>query len=561
MPSLQDRIVRIALSFSLLAGLSAVSVGQAPKSGTDYPASRFDIYGGYSYLRPFNSYIHNYPYEPVSNPAATLSLTGYFGKYFGVQAEGTYFSGNGEHRAFNPGCTSTRCDQLYYAAEAGPVFRYPLGPFIPFVHVLGGRVRMNGPVAQQLAWGNGATGGVGFDYVLPWLGGMLAVRPIQADVMYSHVDFGTPNVPQTTGGVGDMVAMKLSGGLVLRFGEPAARQGAMLGCTAEPVSVHPGDVVTITGSTLYLNPHKRASYTWASNGGKITPSGPTATVDTTGMAPGEYTVNGHVAQGPHAFEQASCSAPFTMKAYEPPTLTCSANPSTAASGTTIMISTVGTSPDNRPLTYSYTTSAGQLTPTGPTASLSTAGLGAMTINIGCNVVDDQGQSAKAATSVTISPPPVPVIPQTQSLCSLSFKRDSRRPVRVDNEAKGCLDDVALTLTQQTDSKLVIVGNASPDEKPEAAAERAMNARQYLTQEKGIDATRIELRVGDTSGRTANDVLVPAGATYSDANTQQFDEAGIHRHGQAYGTARGTTAPVHRKARRNVHQETTPTIVH
>ncbi|MES2394238.1 MAG: hypothetical protein V4555_21580 [Acidobacteriota bacterium] len=550
------RFVRTALTLSLLAGMASISHGQAAKSGTEYPDSRFDIYGGYSYLHPLNSYINNYPYKPVSNPAGTLSLTGYFGRYFGVQVEGTYFSGNGEHHQYFPTCSDSRCDQLYYSVEAGPVLRYPLGPFIPFVHVLAGRARINGPVQQKFTWGDGLTGGLGFDYVLPYWGGLVAVRPIQADLLYSHVNYGPQGSTGVTGGVGDMLAMKLSGGLVLRFGEPSTRQNAMLGCTAEPVSVHAGDPVTITASTLYLNPHKKTTYTWTTNGGKLTPSGPTAAIDTTGMAPGQYTVNGHVDQGPRAYQQASCSAPFTVKAYEPPTLTCSANPATAPSGTTIMISTVGTSPDNRPLTYSYTTTAGQLTATGPTASLSTAGLGAMLINIGCNVVDDQGQSAKAATSVTITPPPVPVIPQTQGLCGVSFTRDRKRPVRVDNEAKGCLDDVALSLTQHSDSKLVIIGNTSPDEKPEAAAERAMNARQYLTQEKGIDASRIELRVGDTSGRTANDVLVPAGATFSDANTQQFDESAIHRHGQAYGTAHPATAPVHHHARRNIHQEST-----
>jgi len=116
-------------------------------------------------------------------------------------------------------------------------------------------------------------------------------------------------------------------------------------------------------------------------------------------------------------------------------------------------------------------------------------------------------------------------------------------VRVDNESKACLDDIALAMNQQADAKLVIVGNASPDEKPEAAAERTLNVRQYLTQEKGIDQSRIEVRVGDTSGRSVNDTLVPPGAIFNDVNTELFDEKAITRTGQAYGVSRGTTRAV------------------
>ena len=542
------RFARVGFALGFL-GVATAGLGQAAKTSSEYPDSHVDIYGGYGYLHPENSYIFNEPYESVHNLNATGSVTGYLNHYLGVQIEGVYFSGAGEHIQINSACSGSRCDTNFYSVEAGPVVRFPLGPFIPFAHVLAGGVRANGPVLQPITWGTGLTGGLGFDYVLPWWQGRLAVRPIQADFLYSHIDYGSQRLPSRfLGGVGDEEDLKLSGGLVLRFGEPTTKQPLMLGCTAEPASIHPGDPITVTGSTLYLNPHKKADYTWIANGGKVTSNGSSATLDTTGMAPGQYTVSGKLSQGNHASEQASCAAPFVVHAFEPPSLTCTATPNTAVSGTTIMISTSGSSPQNRPLTYSYTTSAGQLTSSGPTATLATAGLGASDISIGCNVVDDMGQSAKSSTSVTITAQPVPVIPQTQNLCSLSFTRDHKRPERVDNEAKGCLDDIALTLNQQTDSKLVIVGNASPDEKPEAAAARAMNARQYLTAEKGVDRSRIELRVGDTSGRTTTDVLVPAGATYSDTNTQLFDEGSIHRHGPAYGT--GGAGTVHRhKARK------------
>jgi hypothetical protein len=138
-----------------------------------------------------------------------------------------------------------------------------------------------------------------------------------------------------------------------------------------------------------------------------------------------------------------------------------------------------------------------------------------------------------------------VKPQTQQLCSLSFERDKAHPVRVDNEAKGCLDDIALTLNQKTDAKLIIVGDFEAPEKENAGAARALDTRQYLTKEKGIDSSRIELRVGDTPGKTVTTTLVPAGAVFDASGTHTFSESTVVRHGEPYGTPKpkkGSAAP-------------------
>jgi outer membrane protein OmpA-like peptidoglycan-associated protein len=116
-----------------------------------------------------------------------------------------------------------------------------------------------------------------------------------------------------------------------------------------------------------------------------------------------------------------------------------------------------------------------------------------------------------------------VIPSSQTLCSISFDRDKRRPARVDNEGKACLDDLALSLQRSTDSKLYIVGNATGKEKEmpkgkhhakmaDLAAERAVNTKAYLVTEKGIDASRIVVGTGTDDAKSVTDTLVPAGAT-------------------------------------------------
>ncbi|MDE1156110.1 MAG: outer membrane beta-barrel protein [Acidobacteriaceae bacterium] len=540
---------RLGLTATLAAtALCAAAGAQATHTASDFPDSRIDLYGGYAYLHPINSGIDHKQYQDLWSPNATVSAAYYFNRYLGVQVEGGYFSGQGEHQSYSPHCSYSSCDQLIYTAEAGPIFRFPLGRWVPFVHALGGGERTNGPVDQSLYWGWGVTGGGGVDYILPLWGKHLAIRPIQADFQYSQVVYGPLVLPAgNLGGLGEIDAVKLSAGVTLRLGDHQDKTPLALGCVVEPSAVLPGEPITVTASTVGLDPKRKPEFSWTANGGQLTPNGAAATIDTTGMPPGEYVIGGHVQQGLKSRQQASCEAPFSiLKAVQStaaPSISCSANPVSAPSGTTIEINAEGTSPGNRPLTYSYQSTAGVISGTGSNAHLTTAGLSQTDITVTCNTVDDLGQQASAQTTVHIASPALPVIPQTQTLCSLSFARDHQRPARVDNEAKACLDDIALTMSSQTESHLVMVGNTSPDERPELAAERALNARQYLVQEKGIDNARIELRVGQTSGRTLDNVLIPSGATYLDNNTQLFNEHAIQRHGEAYGIHHGSAAPI------------------
>jgi hypothetical protein len=97
-------------------------------------------------------------------------------------------------------------------------------------------------------------------------------------------------------------------------------------------------------------------------------------------------------------------------------------------------------------------------------------------------------------------------------------------VRVDNEAKGCLDDIALALTSEPDARLVIVAHSGAADKPDAAAHRAANTKHYLIHEKGIDPPRIELRTGTATGQTVDAILVPAGASFSDDGATLVDQS-------------------------------------
>jgi hypothetical protein len=388
------------------------------------------------------------------------------------------------------------------------------------------------------------------DYDLPFFNNRFSLRLFQADYRYMHDDFG-PTTPIPTGGIeggrANLDAVELSTGIVTHFGHIIPPPPVTYSCSLAPASVYPGDPITVTGTALNLNPKKTATYTWTSTGGTISGTSATANIDTKAAAPGTYTVAGHVAEGTKPGQSADCSAQFTVKPFDPPTMnSCSANPSTVMSAGSSTITANATSPQNRPLTYSYSATSGSVSGTTPTATLTAPAVdagGNSSVTVTCNVVDDLGKSDSKMTTVIVNGPPIPPpppAPMASSLCSVSFERDAKRPERVDNEAKACLDDVALALQRSSDAKLALVGNEDAKEqkvdaklammkhnkKPTAAASRAVNTKDYLVTEKGLDASRITVYTGADDAQTVTTTLIPAGAVNPVASDTAVDESAV-----------------------------------
>lgn len=325
-----------------------------------------------------------------------------------------------------------------------------------------------------------------------------------------------------------------------------------LACNATPPAIYQGDGVTATATAGSVSTKKNVNvlYNWSGTG--VSGNGATATVATASMDPGSHTVNVEVKEGKKGKEglkpgqSAQCSASFTVKEFEPPTVSCSANPSVIKPGDSSTISCTGLSPQNRPLTYSYTATAGAISGSGATAMFSSAGAPTGKVGITCNVADDKNHTASAETGVTIEAPALPPPPHVQALCSASFARDARRPTRVDNEAKACLDQIALDLKQDPGAGLVIVADSDAKEqkitaKQEKVAvrkkhakveyfdrQRAVNMKDYLVTEQGIEANRISVAAGTGDDQNAQNYLVPAGATFSSdvQGTTPVDETAV-----------------------------------
>ena len=340
----------------------------------------------------------------------------------------------------------------------------------------------------------------------------IAIRLIQAEYLMTRFE----NL--TTGSTASQNDMRLSAGLVFRFGggppPPPPLPPLNYSCSVNPVSVYIGEPIAVSGTAVNLNPARTAVYTWTVDGGTVTGTTSTASIDTRNVAPGSYTLKGHVTEGDRPDESADCTAPYAVRALEPPTVSCMANPATVNSGDPSTITATGVSPQGLSLTYSYSTSAGLVSGSGTTATLTTGGAAAGVITVTCNVVDAKGQTASGTTAVTVVVPQAPM-PAVSELCSVSFARDARRPARVDNEGKACLDQVALSLQSSPDAKLVLVGNVAAGEKDSGklAEKRAVNTKAYLVGEKGIDSSRITVYTGARGDKTVTTTLIPAGATF------------------------------------------------
>jgi hypothetical protein len=481
--------------------------------------SKYDIFLGYSYLAPHGT-VDGVTFNAI-NYGAIGSVARYFNKYVGAQIEIDEHYLSPEQR---DNISQDQPGDDFEGGSAGLIFRYPSADITPFVHALVG-AEDAGSYAFPEKLGVVLTAGGGMDYATPLFHHHLAIRIFQADFQYTHEDFAP-------GARGNFNMARLSAGFVYHIGSILPPPPVTLACSASPVTIFPGDPVTITATPGMLDPKANVIYNWSGVPG-LKGNGTTATLDasaTGSLTAGTYTVKGEVKEGKAGKEglkpgeTADCSATITVKAFEPPTVSCSASPSTINPGATSTITASGVSPQNRPLTYSYTAVSGTISGTGTSATFNSTGAPTGAVGITCNVSDDKGQTASANTTVTITAPYVAPAPHTQALCSISFSKDAKRPTRVDNEAKACLDQVALDLQNSADAKAVVVGESTAAEKEpkkgkhavqvDVAGERAVNTKEYLVTEKGIDPSRVSVATGTTDGQTVEDYLVPAGATFT-----------------------------------------------
>lgn len=524
---MSQRRVVLARCAVLALIVLALALGTSIQSFAQENPPKVEIFGGYSWYNPGGNLTAPINKVPSMAKGWGAASTFNINKYFGFTAD---FGGHYKREA------------NVHTFLFGPQLRYRNEQFSPFVEVLAGFARV-APAGNREANAPAIAAGGGFDM---GLNKYISFRVLQADYLYTtYKDKNVLPAARTYRWDG----ARLQSGLVLNLGGGAPAIPASSTCTASTSEIMAGEPVKVTMATKDFNPKRTVTYSWASTGGKVSGTETSTNVDTAGLAPGSYKVTGTATDNGKGKNQmvTSCSASFTVKEppKNPPTMSCSANPTTVKSGDPSTVSCNCSSPDGRPVQIAYTATGGKFSGTGATGTLDTAGAPAGPITVNAVCTDDRGLSANSNASVNVEVPPPP--PTSSKLGECDFP-NKVKPWRVDNACKAVLDGVALALQRQADAKVVVVGHADPAElkaKKNAtlAAQRAVNSKAYLVSgeaQQQIDPTRIETRTGDATGMKAEYFIVPAGATFDSTGTQPVDESKVKAQGR-------TPAPPAKKA--------------
>ncbi len=506
----------VALILFVLSG--AVAVAQQ-----DHPP-KVDIFVGYQWLNPGGTVptIQNLPFQGPQPPVATKLP----GMPIGWGASGTYnFT---EHWGLTLDVGGNYQDKASESTIAvGPRFMWRTEGLNVFAHTLLGLNRL-APKGIEGKNGIGAVLGGGFD--LP-VTRALSIRIFEADWVWGHHNF-SDIIPPTDPHLQrpSLSGARLRTGLVFNLGgeEPVPPAAS---CSVQPNEVMVGEPVTLTVSPSNFKPGRTLSYSYSATGGKVQGKDSAATIDTTGLAGGSYTVTARVSDPKQKKNgEASCNASFNVKEppKNPPTMSCTANPTSGQVGFTSTITCDCKSPDGVPVTVAgWSASAGKVSGEGNSVTLDTTGAPAGPITVNATCTDSRGLTASSSANVTVEVPPPPP-PQASKLSECDFP-NKVKPWRVDNTCKAILDDVALRLQRESDAKVVIVGQADEVEarkRKNLAAERAVNSKAYLSggeAKQAIDPSRIEVRTGTAGGQKAEYWIVPAGAAFNEAGTTPVDE--------------------------------------
>jgi outer membrane protein OmpA-like peptidoglycan-associated protein len=259
------------------------------------------------------------------------------------------------------------------------------------------------------------------------------------------------------------------------------------------------------------------TYTWTSTCGRIVGSGSNVTFDATGLSEGPCTVTVQISDGFNHTTECTVTVNVKKRPNVCPTVSLTASATSVRPGERVTFTATVTDPDNgpSPVTYQWNSSAGSLNKISDNqVELDTTGLnGTITVSV---TTGDGDPNCTRTERVTVNVE-APVIPPIQNITSCSFKRNN---ARVDNACKSILDDVATRMQSDPTLQLVVDGHSDTGERAGIALKRAENVRDYLVNEKGIDANRIMVRsyddkcpLGDAAAnRRVEMYLVPQGRT-------------------------------------------------
>lgn len=495
--------VRRPLPSGLVAILILVLISGTALAQSD-STPKWDLFVGYQYLlpgatvpTPFGDPNNPVPYNvPDMGKGFGSALTYNFDPRWGGEVDFGHNWGNSNYET---------------TVSIGPRLMWRTDGMNFFVHALvgGNFFSVNGQ--QESPKGIGAIFGGGIDIPLTKL---IALRLPGVDYVWSRHNYADEAAPEFTN-----LRRPTLGGIRLRTGLVFSWGGApelipAAACTVQPADVMVGEPITATVAASNFNPKHTVTYTWSGNGGgTLTGKDTTASIDTSNAAPGNYTITAHVTDPKEKKNnEASCSANYSVRPIppkNPPTLSLSANPTDLVTGGSVNLSASCNSPDGVSVSVAnWTSTAGTVSGSGESATLSTSGVPAGPVTITATCTDSRGLTAQATTQVTLeNPPPPPVdkaLEARLALHSVYFPTNVPPPSNpnapmVASQARTLVTlatDFKKYLEGKPDAHLTLAGHADvrgSDAYNQALSERRVARVKSFLVEQGVPEADIETK--------------------------------------------------------------------
>jgi outer membrane protein OmpA-like peptidoglycan-associated protein len=468
---------------------------------------KWDVFGGYQWQHPGGT-VPLSTGDPDSPTAYKLpdeskgiggAFTYNFDAHFGLETDFGY-------------SRDTPSSSSEWTVSIGPRLIWRTDAAAMFLHALGGFNRVNYDEGNGIGLtgnnGIGAILGGGLDIPITKQFGWRVFEANYVWTRHNYAGIASEVVPDLRRP--NFEGARLSTGVVYAWGGAPALVPAA-SCSIQPAEVLVGEPLTATVSATNFNPKHTVSYSWSGTGGNVSGKDTTASIDTNGAAPGSYTVTAKVTDAKETKNNmATCSANFTIKPLppkNPPTMTLSASPTDLVTGGTVNLTASCTSPDNVSVSVAnWTATGGTVSGSGTSATLSTSGVPAGSVNVTATCTDARGLTGQASTQVTVeNPPPPPVdkaLEARLALHSVYFPTDLP-PIK--NPQEGLLvgqqkilialaTDFKKYLEAKPDAHLILQGHADirgPAAYNQALSERRVARVKSFLVEQGVPEGDIE----------------------------------------------------------------------